>query len=101
IFSAIGKVKGEFEIHFRGFLAEHHKNWFANLYHPSSQQEVFVHGTVPNDELIFRIAEHDVGFALENSEIKSRDLTITNKMFQYLQGGLAVIATSTKGQREV
>src|SRR5205823_14967833 len=32
---------------------------------------------------------------------KSRNLTITNKLFQYVQAGLAVIATDTAGQREV
>lgn len=31
----------------------------------------------------------------------SRDLTITDKFFQYLQAGIAVIATDTRGQREV
>jgi glycosyltransferase involved in cell wall biosynthesis len=32
---------------------------------------------------------------------KSRDMTITNKILQYLLGGLAVVASDTTGQREV
>jgi len=67
----------------------------------SWRQRVFIHPTVPNAELLSRIAEHDVGLALETTAIKSRNLTVTNKLFQYLQGGLAVIATDTAGQREV
>lgn len=47
------------------------------------------------------IAEHDIGLALEVSSIASRDLTITNKILQYLNAGLAVIASDTAGQREV
>jgi len=47
------------------------------------------------------IAEHAVGLALELSEPASRDLTITNKILQYLNAGLAVIASDTTGQREV
>ncbi len=47
------------------------------------------------------IARHDIGLALEHATPPSRDLTITNKILQYLNAGLAVIATATSGQREV
>jgi glycosyltransferase involved in cell wall biosynthesis len=32
---------------------------------------------------------------------RSRDLTVTNKLLQYLLAGLAVVASDTEGQREV
>jgi len=47
------------------------------------------------------IANHDIGLALEQPFIVNRDLTITNKILQYLNAGLAVVASSTAGQREV
>ncbi|HEY3756456.1 MAG TPA: glycosyltransferase [Opitutaceae bacterium] len=47
------------------------------------------------------IARHDVGLALEASVPDSRNLTITNKLFQYLNAGLPVIATPTAGQCEL
>jgi glycosyltransferase involved in cell wall biosynthesis len=47
------------------------------------------------------IAEHDIGLALEHGFPESRNLTATNKIFQYLNAGLAVLATPTVGQREV
>jgi hypothetical protein len=56
---------------------------------------------VPASELPSQIAQHDVGLALEQSSIVNRDLTITNKILQYLNAGLAVAATPTAGQREV
>lgn len=56
---------------------------------------------VPAPELPSLIAQHDVGLALEQSSIVNRDLTITNKILQYLNAGLAVAATPTAGQREV
>lgn len=56
---------------------------------------------VPPSHLPALIAEHDVGLALEQSDIPSRDLTITNKILQYLNAGLAVAATPSTGQREV
>jgi glycosyltransferase involved in cell wall biosynthesis len=59
------------------------------------------HGLVPSAQLASTIARHDLGLALEQSSIPSRDLTITNKVLQYLNAGLAVVATDTAGQREV
>ena len=56
---------------------------------------------MPPGELLSRLAEHDIGLALEQQEIKSRNLTLTNKIFQYLQAGLALVATDTAGQREI
>lgn len=56
---------------------------------------------VPTDELPRVIGQHEVGLALEESWIPNRDLTITNKILQYLNGGLAVVASDTAGQREV
>ena len=56
---------------------------------------------VSPEELPGLIARHDIGLALERSDIPSRDLTITNKILQYLNAGLVVLASDTKGQREV
>jgi glycosyltransferase involved in cell wall biosynthesis len=56
---------------------------------------------VAPDELPAKLAEFDVGLALEATVPRSRDVTITNKILQYLNAGLAVLATRTAGQREV
>ena len=52
-------------------------------------------------ELPAVIARHDIGLALEQSFIVNRDLTVTNKIIQYLNAGLAVVASDTAGQHEV
>ncbi|HND62626.1 MAG TPA: glycosyltransferase [Opitutaceae bacterium] len=56
---------------------------------------------VTPDELPNLLAEHDIGLALEPHWPRNRDLTISNKIFQYLNAGLAVVATDTLGQAEV
>jgi len=56
---------------------------------------------VTPDQLPFKLAEFDIGLALEAPTPLSRDVTITNKILQYLNAGLAVVATGTAGQREV
>ncbi len=42
-----------------------------------------------------------MGLALEVPRSLNKDLTVSNKLFHYLQGGLGVIASETAGQREV
>jgi glycosyltransferase involved in cell wall biosynthesis len=46
------------------------------------------------------IARHHIGLALEPSIPANKDYTISNKILQYFNAGLAVIASNTTGQRE-
>lgn len=64
------------------------------------RKRVHVTPTVPNADLPASIAQHDIGLALDVSTIPSRNLTITNKLFQYMQSGLAVVASDTAGHLE-
>ncbi|HSY53077.1 MAG TPA: glycosyltransferase, partial [Opitutaceae bacterium] len=52
-------------------------------------------------ELPQKLTEFDLGLALEPHWPRNKDLTISNKIFQYLNAGLAVVATYTAGQSEV
>jgi glycosyltransferase involved in cell wall biosynthesis len=100
-FAAARDVAMPFEVHLRGRMATGFAESFHRLVPAHVRERLFVHDTVSNDTLLSRIAEHDIGLALETSERASRQLSITNKLFQYMQGGLAMIATDTKGQTEV
>ena len=75
--------------------------WLASNLPDEWRGEIFIHDVVPNNELLSRIAEHDIGFAGEMKYCRSRDLTVTNKILHYLLGGLAVVASDTAGQCEV
>lgn len=56
---------------------------------------------VHHNELLNLIANNEIGLALEEGKPASRDVTITNKILQYLQANLLVLATKTQGQQEV
>ncbi|BAZ03600.1 glycosyltransferase family protein [Calothrix sp. NIES-3974] len=101
LFQALPHLTIPVEIHIRGNYPESARQWLEKQIPPTWRNYLFIHSTVPNDELLSRIAEHDIGLGLETSDIVSRNLTVTNKIFQYLQAGLAVIATDTLGQREI
>ncbi len=99
--AALPLLESRAEVHLQGRAAAGFEAWVRSRLPDAWQQRVFVHPLVANDELASRIAEHDVGFAGERPECRSRDLTVTNKMLHYLLGGLAVVASDTAGQREV
>jgi hypothetical protein len=101
LIAALPLLKHEAEIHLRGKPAAGFENWLAQNVPEAWRGRIMVHGLVSNAELLSRIAEHDIGFAGEIPIIRSRDLTVTNKILYYLLAGIAVVASETAGQREV
>lgn len=98
---ALHDVPAGCEIHLRGDGPEEYRTHWRALVPAAHRPNVHFHPTVANAELPGRIAGHDIGLALDVNRIPSRNLTITNKLFQYLQGGLAIVASDTAGHREV
>lgn len=101
LFQSLPYIHQPIEIHLRGNYPESSRRWLEPQIPDEWRDRLFIHPTVSNSELLSRIAEHDIGLALETNVIPSRNLSITNKLFQYLQAGLAVIATNTEGQSEI
>lgn len=88
--------KNHFELHLLGDLPVHSKPFIEQL--KSTGINVFVHAPIPPDELIVFASKFDIGLALEKETPLNRDLCLTNKLFTYMQAGLAVIATQTTAQ---
>ena len=101
LLGALPGLKFETEIHLRGRPVPGFEVWLASLVPVHFRHRVFLHALVPNEQLLSRIEEHDIGFAGEMKFCRSRDLTVTNKILEYLLAGLAVVASDTAGQREV
>ena len=101
LLAALPCVQQPLEIHLRGQSAGGFQEWLHARLPEQWRSRVFIHGLVSNDELLSRIAEHDIGFAGEMKYCRSRDLTVTNKIVHYLLAGLTVVASDTAGQKEV
>lgn len=101
LLAALPHLKHEVEVHLRGNPVSNFNEWLKAHVPEAWRPRVFVHGLVPNEELLSRIAEHDIGFAGEMKYCRNKDLTISNKILHYLLAGLAVVASDTSGQREV
>lgn len=89
------------EFHFRGTARHGYPDQLRALFPERLRSHVHFHDRVPHRELLARIAEHDIGFAAELSYCQSRNLTITNKILQYLLAGIPALASNTAGQMEV
>lgn len=101
LFQALPHLDRPIEIHLRGNYPDSARQQLETQIPNEWRNYLFIHPTVANDVLLSRIAEHDIGLALEIPYCSNKQFTTSNKMFQYLQAGLAVIATDTAGQQEV
>jgi hypothetical protein len=99
--AALPSINFDVEVHLRGNPASGFPEWLNSNLSAGWRKRIFIHSLVSNDELLSRIAEHDIGFAGEQKYCRSRDLTVTNKILHYLLAGIAVLASDTAGQDEV
>ena len=63
-----------------------------------TNQIVFLN-PIPSDDLIQFASEFDIGLCSEESMAFNRDLCLTNKLFTYLNAGLAILLSNTKAQQ--
>ena len=98
---ALPKLQIPVQLHIRGRCRSGYEASLRSRISRDSKHQIFFHPCVPHHQLLSRLAEHDIGFAGELSHCRSRDLTITNKIFQYLLAGLVILASNTAGQKEI
>jgi glycosyltransferase involved in cell wall biosynthesis len=101
LIAALSLLDRDVEVHLRGRAAPGLEERLRSQMPERWRQRMFLHPLAPNEELLSRLAEHDVGYAGEQNYCRNKDLTVSNKVLHYLLGGLAVVASDTAGQREV
>lgn len=101
LIAALKEISLPFELHIRGTARPGYREALIEDLSASKKQNLYFHEQVPQQELLSRLSEHDIGYCGESSYPLSRDLTITNKLLEYLRAGLAVVASNTTGQLEV
>jgi glycosyltransferase involved in cell wall biosynthesis len=98
---AIKLIDGKVELHLRGRVSEEYRARLESLAAGDSRHQIVFHPLIAHDELIRSLEQFDVGLALERPENGNCARTVSNKLFGYMLGGLAIAATDTPGQREV
>jgi glycosyltransferase involved in cell wall biosynthesis len=97
-FNMTSTFKNRLEIHLLGNITTRYHDKLNALL--PKQHQLYFHNLIEEYKLAEKIAEFDIGLALELDIPMSRNYTITNKLFQYIQSGLPVIASETEGQNE-
>lgn len=104
VIKAMGSLKDlDIELHLLGNYDEAIQNRFAEIANESGLKtnRLFYNRPLPADEIFEFANQFDVGLATEMSSPKNRDICLTNKIFTYVQSGLAIIASNTSAQQQL
>jgi glycosyltransferase involved in cell wall biosynthesis len=101
LFEALKLTRTPLEVHLVGECITGYDNELESAFPKDSGHRLFIHPPVKHSDLPAMISRHRIGLAIENKQPESRNKTITNKLLQYLQAGVQVLATATDGQQEV
>jgi len=91
--------KSQFELHLLGDQTSHSSAFIQHLKNIRDITLIF-HQPVAPDKLIEFATNFDIGLALEPGFSINNDLALSNKIFTYMQSGLAIIASDTTAQKE-
>jgi len=97
LIKALQLLKGQpFEVHLLGNISQE----IEDTLFQNATTGIHFHKPIPSVELPTFSSQFDIGLALEPAFSINNDLALSNKIFTYLQGGLAVIASDTNAQRQ-
>ena len=99
---ALGRTPaGSAELHVRGSWWPGYEAGIRQLAVESglAPERIVAHPLAAPDEMVRRSATYDIGLTLEPGNTENNNVALGNKVFTYLLGGQAVIATKTAGHQ--
>jgi glycosyltransferase involved in cell wall biosynthesis len=100
VISAIGQTKAICELHLLGQPVNGYKQELSQLAQEAgiANYNLYFYEPVKASQLFNVAAQFDVGLASETGTCLNRDISLTNKLFTYIQCGIAVAASNTSAQ---
>jgi len=89
----------EIELHLLGFLPSTGKEYLERI--GADKITLQIYPPMPPDAINQFAFQFDIGLALETGFCLNNDLALSNKIFTYMQAGLAVIASDTTAQKSL
>ncbi len=102
IVRALGRTPEESSVlHVRGYWWPGYETTLRQLMAEQgvAPERLVSHALAAPGEMVRRSATYDIGLALESGRTENSDISLPNKIFTYLLGGQAILATRTAGQR--
>jgi len=89
------------ELHLLGYNTTSTQQYFNDLAKKSFFQpnNIFYYEPISSAEIITMASQFHIGLATETGVPLNRDICLTNKIFTYIQAGLAIIASDTSAQK--
>ena len=102
LFEALSDITIPLKVSLRGWHNNESQRIFSNAMKklPANVAVEFL-DLLPPDKLTHWLAEHDIGIASEVPRVWNRDICLTNKIFNYMSAGCAVIASDTSAQKNL
>lgn len=101
IISVLREINIPVSLNLVGDISDKYRPELEALFRECPQHQLNISPQVKHKDLHSLLCMHTIGLALEETYPPSRNTTVTNKILQYLQAGLMVLATATEGQKEV
>lgn len=101
IISALHLVKTNVELHLIGECVHGYEEELRKIFPFNNGHQLIIHPAVKHHELVSILAKYKIGLAIENNTPENKNTTVSNKILQYLQAGIKILATDTNGQKEV
>lgn len=100
VIKAMAASKGHVQLHLLGNCSEGNKQAMVQLaaQFELQQDQLWFYGPVAPDEIFKLAVQFDIGMATETGVPLNRNICLTNKIFTYVQCGLAMIASDTQAQ---
>jgi hypothetical protein len=100
VIAAVGMAGVPAELHLRGRpVADYAADLQRLVSEVAPALHLTIHAPISPDSMVDACRPFDIGLAVEQPDVRSRDLCLTNKALTYPLAGLAIVVTTTAGQR--
>ncbi len=103
VVEAIGQSRVKCELHLLGKPVGGYKQNLTQLAQDAgiANYNLYFYEPVKASQIFSIGSQFDIGLASETSSCLNRDISLTNKLFTYVQCGLAVVASNTRAQHSL
>ncbi len=100
VIEAMGLAKKDIELHLLGQPVNGFKQHILQMANVEglNKSALFFYEPIKADEIFHLAAQFDIGLASDVNFCLNRNIALTNKIFTYIQSGLAVVANNTPAQ---
>jgi hypothetical protein len=99
--AALKHCKISCELHLLGFQDDGYSAKINSIFPFDFGHQLYFHSFIEHNKIVPFLAQFDLGLAIEECINDNKNLTISNKILQFIQANVPVLCSTTTGQLEV